>query len=156
MPCCVNDRVDHPDADRAEQGRRLGEDAQARVGHLEQPWLHQWPQRSQPGIGENLVDAEAVVDQRTGEPVVSFRFDEEGARRFGQATQDNVGRQLAIIVDEKVLSAPQIREPILGGSGQVSGNFTAQSARDLAVLLRTGPMPAKLALVAQRFVPDEQ
>ena len=102
--------------------------------------------------GENLVDAQATFDQRTNEPVVSFRFDTRGATRFGQATQENVGRLFAIILDGQVISAPQIREPILGGSGQISGNFTVQSANDLAVLLRAGALPATLTVIEERTV----
>jgi len=102
--------------------------------------------------GENLVDAQATFDQRSSEPVVSFRFDAKGAQRFGQATQQNVGRLFAIILDNEVISAPQIREPILGGSGQISGNFTSQSANDLAVLLRAGALPADLTIVEERTV----
>lgn len=102
--------------------------------------------------GENLVDAQATFDQRTSEPVVSFRFDAKGAQRFGQATQQNVGRLFAIILDNEVISAPQIREPILGGSGQISGNFSSQSANDLAVLLRAGALPADLTIVEERTV----
>jgi len=102
--------------------------------------------------GENLVDAQASFDQRTGEPVVTFRFDTRGATRFGQATQQNVGRLFAIILDNQVVSAPQIREPILGGTGQISGNFTVQSANDLAVLLRAGALPATLNIVEERTV----
>jgi SecD/SecF fusion protein len=102
--------------------------------------------------GENLVDAQATFDQRTNEPVVSFRFDAKGAQRFGQATQQNVGKLFAIILDNQVISAPQIREPILGGTGQISGNFTAQSANDLAVLLRAGALPADLTIVEERTV----
>ncbi|MBS3649629.1 protein translocase subunit SecDF [Pseudaminobacter sp. 19-2017] len=102
--------------------------------------------------GENLVDAQATFDQRTNEPVVSFRFDGKGAARFGQATQQNVGRLFAIILDKEVISAPQIREPILGGTGQISGNFTPQSANDLAVLLRAGALPADLTIVEERTV----
>jgi SecD/SecF fusion protein len=102
--------------------------------------------------GENLVDAQATFDQRTNEPVVSFRFDSKGAARFGQATQQNVGKLFAIILDNKVISAPQIREPILGGTGQISGNFTPQSANDLAVLLRAGALPATLTVVEERTV----
>ncbi|MCT8997216.1 protein translocase subunit SecDF [Chelativorans intermedius] len=102
--------------------------------------------------GEDLVDAQATFDQRTNEPVVSFRFDTRGATRFGQATQENVGRLFAIILDGQVISAPQIREPILGGSGQISGNFTVQSANDLAVLLRAGALPATLTVVEERTV----
>jgi SecD/SecF fusion protein len=102
--------------------------------------------------GENLVDAQASFDQRTNEPVVSFRFDGQGASRFGQATQQNVGRLFAIILDNQVISAPQIREPILGGSGQISGNFTVEGANDLAVLLRAGALPATLTIIEERTV----
>ncbi|MEZ5811306.1 MAG: protein translocase subunit SecDF [Rhizobiaceae bacterium] len=102
--------------------------------------------------GENLTDAQASFDQRTNEPVVTFRFDTKGAQRFGQATQQNVGRLFAIILDGQVISAPQIREPILGGSGQISGNFTVQSANDLAVLLRAGALPATLTIIEERTV----
>lgn len=102
--------------------------------------------------GESLVDAQATFDQRTSEPVVSFRFDAKGAQRFGQATQQNVGKLFAIILDNQVISAPQIREPILGGTGQISGSFTAQSANDLAVLLRAGALPADLTIVEERTV----
>jgi SecD/SecF fusion protein len=102
--------------------------------------------------GENLVDAQASFDQRTNEPIVSFRFDTKGAQRFGAATQQNVGKLFAIILDDQVISAPQIREPILGGTGQISGNFTVQGANDLAVLLRAGALPADLTIVEERTV----
>ncbi len=102
--------------------------------------------------GENLVDAQATFDQRTSEPVVSFRFDNKGAQRFGQATQQNVGREFAIVLDKTVISAPVIREPILGGTGQISGSFTAQTANDLAVLLRAGALPATLTIIEERTV----
>jgi SecD/SecF fusion protein len=102
--------------------------------------------------GENLVDAQATFDQRTSEPVVSFRFDNRGATLFGQATQANVGRLFAIILDNQVISAPQIREPILGGTGQISGNFTVEGANDLAVLLRAGALPATLTIIEERTV----
>lgn len=102
--------------------------------------------------GENLVDAQTGFDQRTNEPIVTFRFDTRGATRFGQATQQNVGRLFAIILDDKVISAPQIREPILGGTGQISGNFTVQSANDLAVLLRAGALPTDLSIIEERTV----
>ena len=102
--------------------------------------------------GENLVDAQATFDQRTNEPVVSFRFDAKGAQRFGAATQQNVGRLFAIILDNQVISAPQIREPILGGTGQISGSFSVEGANDLAVLLRAGALPADLTIVEERTV----
>ncbi len=85
--------------------------------------------------GANLVDSQPGFDQRTGEPIVSFRFDATGAKRFAAVTQQNVGLPFAIILDGKVISAPVIREPILGGAGQISGNFTVPEASDLAVTL---------------------
>ncbi|TIM89472.1 MAG: protein translocase subunit SecDF [Mesorhizobium sp.] len=102
--------------------------------------------------GENLVDAQATYNSQTNEPVVSFRFDSKGATRFGQATAQNVGKLFAIVLDNQVISAPQIREPILGGTGQISGNFTPQSANDLAVLLRAGALPATLTVIEERTV----
>ncbi|MGH6747898.1 MAG: protein translocase subunit SecD [Methyloceanibacter sp.] len=102
--------------------------------------------------GQNLVDAQAGFDQRTGEPVVTFRFDAAGAKRFAMVTQENVGLPFAIVLDAQVISAPVIREPILGGTGQISGNFTVQEANDLAVLLRSGALPAKLTVIEERTV----
>jgi preprotein translocase subunit SecD len=102
--------------------------------------------------GADLTDAQASFDQRTSEPVVNFRFNSTGARKFGRATQENVGRRFAIVLDNEVISAPVIREPILGGSGQISGNFTVESANNLAILLRAGALPAKLTPIEQRVV----
>jgi protein-export membrane protein SecD len=102
--------------------------------------------------GENLVDAQPGFDQRTNEPIVTFRFDAAGAKRFAKVTQENVGLPFAIILDGKVISAPVIREPILGGSGQISGNFTVPEASDLAVTLRSGALPAKLTVIEERTV----
>jgi protein-export membrane protein SecD len=102
--------------------------------------------------GENLVDSQPSFDARSGEPVVTFRFDATGAKRFGKVTQDNVGLPFAIILDNKVISAPVIREPILSGNGQISGNFTVQEANDLAILLRSGALPAKLTVIEERTV----
>jgi protein-export membrane protein SecD len=102
--------------------------------------------------GENLVDAQSSFDQRTGEPVVNFRFDAAGAKRFGKVTQENVGLPFAIILDNKVISAPVIREPILGGTGQISGNFTVAQTVDLAIKLRSGALPAKLSVIEERTV----
>ncbi|MCG8508084.1 MAG: protein translocase subunit SecD, partial [Rhodospirillales bacterium] len=102
--------------------------------------------------GDSLVSAQPGTDQRTSEPVVNFRFDAAGGKRFGDVTRDNVNRLLAIVLDGKVISAPQIREPILGGSGQISGNFTFQAAQDLALLLRAGALPAPLIILEERTV----
>lgn len=102
--------------------------------------------------GEDLVDAQVSFDQRSNEPVVNFRFNTSGARKFATITQQNVGHPFAIVLDNKVISAPVIREPITGGSGQISGNFTVDSANDLAVLLRAGALPAKLSVLQERSV----
>ena len=105
--------------------------------------------------GADLTDARAGRDARTGEWVVNFTLDSSGARRFAEVTRTNVGRPFAIVLDDKVISAPVIREPITGGQGQISGSFTAASANDLAVLLRAGALPAPLAVVEERTVgPD--
>jgi preprotein translocase subunit SecD len=102
--------------------------------------------------GETLVDAQPSQDQRTGEPIVSFRFDTRGAKKFGDVTAKNVGKPFAIVLDGKVISAPVIRQAILGGSGQISGNFSFQSAQDLALLLRAGALPAPLIILEERTV----
>src|SRR5499427_4335451 len=102
--------------------------------------------------GGDLTDAQTGFDQRTSEPVVNFRFNTAGSRKFAQATTENVGQPFAIVLDNEVISAPVIREPITGGSGQISGNFTVQSANDLAVLLRAGALPAPLTVVEERTV----
>jgi SecD/SecF fusion protein len=102
--------------------------------------------------GGDLTDAQPGFDQRTGEPIVNFKFNIRGAQRFGQTTSENVGRLLAIVLDNVVISAPRILSPITGGSGQISGRFTVQAANDLAVLLRAGALPAKLTIVEERTV----
>ena len=100
--------------------------------------------------GENLVDAQPTFQQ--GEPVVSFRFDTAGGKRFGDVTTQNVGKLLAIVLDGEVISAPRIREPILGGSGIITGSFSVPEARDLALLLRAGALPAPLSILEERTV----
>jgi preprotein translocase subunit SecD len=102
--------------------------------------------------GDELVAAQPDSDGRTGEPVISFRFNNAGARKFGSFTKDHVGRPFAIVLDDHVISAPVIREPILGGSGQISGNFTWETANQLAIQLRSGALPAKLTIVEERTV----
>ncbi len=102
--------------------------------------------------GEDLADAQPGFDSRNNEPIVSFRFNQKGARIFGKVTTDNVGRPFAMVLDKKVISAPVIREPILGGTGQISGSFTPQDANNLAILLRSGALPASLTLVEERVV----
>ncbi|HEV7293167.1 MAG TPA: protein translocase subunit SecD [Devosia sp.] len=102
--------------------------------------------------GESLVDAQPAYDQQRGMPVVSFRFDTRGAITFGQITSANVGQRFAIVLDNLVITAPVIQQPITGGSGQISGSFTTASANDLAVLLRAGALPASLDIVEERSV----
>jgi preprotein translocase subunit SecD len=102
--------------------------------------------------GGDLVDAQPGFDQQNGLPVVNFRFNSSGARKFAEVTTNNVGKPFAIVLDNKVISAPVIRTPITGGQGQISGNFTVQSANDLAVLLRAGALPAPLTVVEERTV----
>jgi len=102
--------------------------------------------------GDTLIDSQPSFDSRTSEPVVTFRFDSAGAKRFGDTTAKNVGKPFAIVLDGKVISAPIIREPILGGSGQISGRFTVQDAQDLALLLRAGALPAPLIILEERSV----
>jgi protein-export membrane protein, secD/secF family len=100
--------------------------------------------------GEHLVDARAAFD--SGMPVVSFKFDSSGGKKFGEATQNHVGERLAIVLDNEVISAPNIQTAILGGSGQISGNFTLESAQELALLLRSGALPAPLEVLEERTV----
>ncbi|MBT3792949.1 MAG: protein translocase subunit SecD [Rhodospirillales bacterium] len=103
--------------------------------------------------GDTLVDSQPSYDQ--GSPVVSFRFDSVGARKFGNVTKNNVGKPFAIVLDGKIISAPVIREPILGGSGQISGGFTSDEVTDLSLLLRAGALPAPMAILEERTVgPD--
>lgn len=102
--------------------------------------------------GSDLVDAQTAFEQQTNQPVVTFRFNTTGAQKFGLVTQQNVGRPFAIVLDDEVISAPVINEPILGGSGQISGNFTVEGANDLAILLRAGALPAKLNILEERTV----
>jgi preprotein translocase subunit SecD len=102
--------------------------------------------------GGDLSDAQTAFDQRSGEPIVNFKFNSAGARRFAQATTDGVGQRFAIVLDNQVISAPVIREPIIGGQGQISGSFTVQSANDLAILLRAGALPAPLTVIEERTV----
>ncbi|WP_375415413.1 protein translocase subunit SecD [uncultured Bradyrhizobium sp.] len=102
--------------------------------------------------GGDLTDAQPGFDQRSNEPIVSFRFNTSGSRKFAQATSENVGQPFAIVLDNEVISAPVIREPITGGSGQISGSFTVQAANDLAILLRAGALPAPLTIIEERTV----
>jgi SecD/SecF fusion protein len=102
--------------------------------------------------GELLTNAQPGFDQQTGRSVVSFQFNTQGAILFGEITSKSVGKRFAILLDNQVVTAPVIQQPITGGSGQISGNFTPQSANDLAVLLRAGALPATLDVAEERSV----
>ena len=105
--------------------------------------------------GDNLLDAQPRMDSENNETVVSFTLDRVGAKRFGKATSTGIGKQLAIVLDGKIISAPVVRDIIASGSGQISGGFTFQSATDLALLLRSGALPAPLNIIEERTVgPD--
>jgi len=102
--------------------------------------------------GENLVNAQPSFDSQFNRPVVEFQFDSLGSKKFGDATKSNVGKLFAIVLDNKVISAPRINEPILGGKGLISGSFTTQEAQDLALLMRAGALPAPLKVIEERTV----
>ncbi|MGF1649813.1 MAG: protein translocase subunit SecD [Hyphomicrobiaceae bacterium] len=160
-------------ADTAELKRRIGEVASLSFHAVHPseiagdgpapPGFRAFPSVENPGFqylldespvvrGDDLVDAQPGFDQRTNEPIINFRFNQAGGRKFGSWTSENVGRPFAIVLDGRVLSAPVVREPILGGSGQISGSFTVQSASDLAINLKSGALPAKLTVVEERTV----
>ncbi len=102
--------------------------------------------------GDNLLDAKPRMDNQTNQTVVSFTLDRVGAKRFGKATTSGIGKRLAIVLDGKIISAPVIQDAIVGGSGIITGNFTFQSATDLALLLRSGALPAPLNIIEERTV----
>jgi preprotein translocase subunit SecD len=105
--------------------------------------------------GDDIIDVSPGFDQRTDEPIATFRFNGRGARRFAHITEENIGKPFAIVADDKVLSAPVIREPIRGGSGQISGNLTLEDANRVAMLLRSGTLPGRLSVVDRQLVePD--
>ncbi len=141
----VDERVNRGDsADRhVPPGTRLLPSADSREGML--------PLRKSVVVsGEDLVDAQPSF--QNGQPVVTFRFNPLGGRKFGKMTQENVSKRLAIVLDGKIISAPVIREPILSGSGVISGRFTVREAQDLALLLRAGALPAPLTYLEERTV----
>jgi len=136
--------------DQAQQGR-LPPDAELLMS-ASSPKVPYVVKRQVLVSGGDLTDAQQGFDQRTGEAIVNFRFNTTGSRKFAQATLENVGQPFAIVLDNEVISAPVIREPITGGSGQISGNFTVQSANELAILLRAGALPAPLTIIEERTV----
>lgn len=112
------------------------------------PEQKMWVQTASTGVdGNDIVTATSERDASTDAPLITFRFNGEGTRRFGELTGRNVGNPLAIVIDHEVVSAPRIMEPILGGSGQISGSFTAEDANNLAIALRSGSLPARLVYI---------
>jgi preprotein translocase subunit SecD len=105
--------------------------------------------------GNEIVDASPGIDQVINQPIVSFRLGASGTRRFAEITQENIGRPFAIVLDGDVLSVPVIREPIVGGSGQISGNFTLEDANTVAMLLRSGALPGRLIVIEQQVVESD-
>jgi protein-export membrane protein SecD len=105
--------------------------------------------------GDNLIDAQPRFDSQANQPIVIFTLDRLGSQKFGKTTTENVGKRLAIILDNNIISAPQIREAITGGTGTISGGFSFQEATDLALLLRSGALPTPINIVEERTVgPD--
>jgi preprotein translocase subunit SecD len=102
--------------------------------------------------GDDIIDASPGFAPQSNQPIASFRFNAHGTRRFAHLTGDNIGRPFAIVVNDRVMSAPIIREPITGGSGQISGNFTLQEANTVAMLLRSGALPGRLSVLDQQIV----
>ena len=105
--------------------------------------------------GDRLTDASQGFDPQTGQPVVNFRMDSVGARQFGDVTKEHVGHRFAIVLDKQVITDPVINSVILGGSGYITGQFTAQGANDMSILLRAGALPAPLKPLEERSVGAE-
>jgi preprotein translocase subunit SecD len=112
-------------------------------------------QRTAMITGDMLVDAKQSYDPQTGAPGVTLQLDGKGSQRFAKVTQENTGKPFAIIVDRVVISAPNINEPILGGSAVINGGFTVESANQLAVALRSGKLPVDLKVVQESTVSPE-
>ncbi|MEI7670025.1 MAG: protein translocase subunit SecD, partial [Pseudomonadota bacterium] len=102
--------------------------------------------------GDLLIDAAPSFDSQNNEAIVSFRFNTLGAQKFAEITRENIGKRFAIVLDDKVITAPVIRSAIIGGSGQISGSFTAESANELSVLLRSGALPVPLKVIEERSI----
>ncbi|WP_213740658.1 preprotein translocase subunit SecD [Bradyrhizobium sp. dw_411] len=105
--------------------------------------------------GDDIIDVSPGFDQRSDQPIATFRFNGRGTKRFAHITEENIGKPFAVVADDKVLSVPVIREPIRGGTGQIAGNFTLEEANRVAMLLRSGTLPGRLSVVDQQMVePD--
>ncbi len=124
------------------------------VPSIDEPGAYYIVERSPVVTGENLVDSQPAFDQN-GRPAVSFRFNPTGGRKFGVYTSENSGSLFAIVLDGEIISAPRINEPILGGSGIITGRFTVEETTNLAILLRAGSLPAELIFLEERTVGPE-
>jgi preprotein translocase subunit SecD len=138
-----------------------GTDPEARAGignkivpAIDEPGAYYTIADSPVVTGEELVDAQPSFDQN-GSPAVNFRFNPTGARKFGDYTAENIGSPFAIVLDDEVISAPTIQSHIPGGSGIITGNFTAEESTNLAVLLRAGALPAELTFLEERTIGPE-
>jgi protein-export membrane protein SecD len=147
--CISYPRKEDMDTLAAEKKKANQEITEQDVKALPQMWVQTSSRATVDG--EDLTDAQPSFDQQN-RPVVTFRFNSKGAQRFGKLTADNVNRPFAIVLDKIIQSSPVINEPILGGSGQISGRFTTEEAANLAIVLRSGALPAKLNIVEERTV----
>lgn len=141
------------DSQPTQEGQRPPLDCEA-LPMKEQGGRSMWVKTNRSDVvsGENLVDAQPGFDSRNGQPIVTFRFNTKGGIRFGELTRKNVHRRFAIVLDGEIMSAPTIQTAILGGSGQISGSFSVNEVNDLAIVLRSGALPAKLIIVERRIV----
>ncbi len=147
---------DNPDPALLEQGRApLGFEIVPYAPGEGQPGSFEVLSRQVMISGDQLVDARQGFDQQSGAPVVTIRFDAGGSNTFARVTSQSVGKRFAMVLDGQVLSAPSINEPILGGSAQISGSFSVDTANNLAIALRSGSLPVKLAVVEERTVTPE-
>ncbi len=140
-------------------GRTTSKNTRPKAGQIvlpaaDEPGLFYILDKTPVVTGDELVNAQPAFD-RNGRPSVTFRFNPAGARKFGKYTSENVGKPFAIVLDDKVISAPVIQEPILGGSGQITGSFTVDESTRLAVLLRAGALPAPLDILEERTIGPE-
>jgi len=144
----------HPVVARTSDGTQSPGSGNIMLPALDEPGIFYVLERTPVVTGEELVDAQPGFDQN-GRPAVNFRFNPTGARAFGEYTTANVGALFAIVLDDEVVSAPQIRTAITGGSGQITGNFDVEESTDLAVLLRAGALPAELTFLEERAIGPE-
>ena len=144
----------HPVLGRGADGNEIARPGEVILPSLDDKGVYYRLDATPVVSGQDLVDARPDFDQN-GSPAVAFRFDTTGARKFGEYTANNVGQLFAIVLDNEVISAPQIRSAIPGGSGQITGNFTVESSTNLAVLLRAGALPAKMTFLEERTIGPE-